>query len=260
MIKLLNKDLIRVGSKSKNKDEILNEISEMVSQKCSDIKKEEILKALQEREKLSSTGLGNSIAIPHCAFDKLNTFFVGLIVTQGVDFDSIDGQPAKLIFFSIGSKQQQNQHISTLTSISKVAMDSELLDKLINVKNSDEVYALLHRDDSPVEVEKKKCQFIIHIQDEEVFQDILEILSADVEGSISVIEAQTAGYYLHKLPLFSSFWNDVSDKFSRMIIAIIDKNLMNETIRRINMVRDDNKNGVLITVNDLLYIDGSLEY
>lgn len=260
MIKLLKKDLIKVGSNSKNKDEILVEIADMVSKQCKEISRDDILNGLKEREELSSTGLGSSLAIPHCAFENLKEFYVGLIVTPGVDFDSLDGEPAKLIFFSVGSKQQQNLHISTLTSISKISMDKNLLNKLIDSKTSDEVFSLLHREESSETNDHKKCQFVIHAQDEKLFQDVLEILASDVEGAISVLDAQTAGYYLHKLPLFSSFWNDVSDSFSKMIVAVIDKRLMNETVRRINMVKESNNSGLLITVNELLYFDGSLEY
>lgn len=260
MIKLLKKELIRVGSISKSKDEILKEISKMVKNQCSVVTEDQIFNALKEREELSSTGLGSSIAIPHCAFDKVDKFYVGLIVSSGVDFDSLDGEPAKLIFFSIGPKMQQNQHISTLTSISKISMDKALLSNLMESKDSNEVFKLLHRDDNTESKDHKKCQFIIHVQDEKLFQDLLEILASDVEGAISVIDAQTAGYYLHKLPLFSSFWNDVSDNFSKMVVAVIDKRLMNETVRRINMIKKDNNSGLLVTVNELLYFDGSLEY
>lgn len=146
MIKLLKKELIHVGSKSKNKSDILNEIAEMVTTLCKNVTKQAIYSALLEREKLSSTGLGSSLAIPHCSFDIIDDYYVGLITSEGVEFDSIDGQPAKLIFFSIGPKSEQNQHMITLTSISKIAMNKELLEKVISSKSIDEVFNLLNLD------------------------------------------------------------------------------------------------------------------
>ncbi len=261
MIKNLNRELIKIGTSSETKDDILTEISNLVSDVCKNLTAKEIYKGLKNREKLSSTGLSQGIAIPHAMFDGLNEFYVGLlIIKDGIDFDAIDSEDSNLIFFSIGPKSKQNQHIATLTSISKIGKDEELINNLLKSNSSDSVMDILHRKEDNKESPDSKCQFTIHIQDEQIFQDVLEILAADVEGSISVIGAQTAGYYLHKLPLFSSFWNDVSDSFSRMIIAVIDKRLMNETIRRINMVKADNNRGLLMTVNELLYFDGSLEY
>lgn len=261
MIKNLNRDLIQIGSDSKNKDELLKEIASLISTRCEKLSEKEIYKGLKKRENLSSTGLTQGIAIPHCMFDELQDFYVGVIVVKnGINFEALDSEDSKLIFFSVGPKSRQNEHITTLTSISKISKDEELLKKLIESENSSSIEELLYRKEDNDNASKIKCQFTIHIQDEKLFQDVLEILAADVEGSISVIEAQTAGYYLHKLPLFSSFWNDVSDSFSRMIIAVIDKRLMNETIRRINMVKPEDNTGLLMTVNELLYVDGSLEY
>ncbi|OQY38017.1 MAG: hypothetical protein B6229_07000 [Spirochaetaceae bacterium 4572_7] len=262
MIKLLKKELIQIGSESTNKDELLKEIADLAANECKKLSAKEIYTSLTNREKLSSTGLSQGIAIPHSMFDKLDQFYVGLIVIkEGIDFDSLDGEDSKLIFFSIGPKSQQNQHIATLTSISKLATDENLKNKLINAINPDQVTSLLKvGDDNKDKVADKKCQFVIHVQEEELFDDILEVLTSDPDGVISVIDAQTAGHYLHKLPLFSSFWNDVEDSFSKIIVSVINKKLMNETIRRINMVKGDDKSDISITVSDLIYFDGSTEY
>lgn len=146
MIELLKRDLIKVRSASSTKDEILNEISEMVSNMSSILSKEAIYSALLDREDLSSTGLGSSLAIPHCAFDKIDDFYVGLIVSDPIDFDSFDGEPVQLIFFSIGSKTDQCHHISTLTSISKIAMNGDTLQTLMDSNSADEVFKILSQE------------------------------------------------------------------------------------------------------------------
>ena len=155
MIKLLKKELIVVGSKSESKDEILHEISDMVSSRCKEISSKAIYSGLIDREELSSTGLGSSLAIPHCTFENIDEFYIGLITTKGIDFDSIDGEPAKLIFFSIGPKSQLNEHMATLTSISKIAMDKELLERIILSKSRDEVFHLLSSDPEDIQEANK---------------------------------------------------------------------------------------------------------
>lgn len=262
MIKMLNKELIKIDSKSQTKLEVLNEITSLLTEKYSIFTKQQILDGLTEREKLSSTGLGSGIAIPHCTLDNIEEFYVGLIRLdkKGINFDAIDGKPVNLVFFSVGPKNKQNQHISTLTSISKITNSDSILESIHNLSNIDEIYHQLHKEEPDTEESGVKCQFVIHVQNEKLFHDLLEILTSDIEGNISIIDAQTAGHYLHKLPLFSSFWNDVDDDFSKIVVSVVDKRLMNETIRRINMIKIGYESDLMVTVNELLYFDGSLGY
>ena len=183
---------------------------------------------------------GAELAIPHCSFDNLQDFVVGLIVLkEGIDFDSLDGEDVNLVFFIIGSTAMRNKHIKILSSISKIMKDKELTAGLLSASEPSEINSLLTRDKTEtIQVKPfEKCQFTIHIQDEEIFTDVLEILSSEVEGDVSVLDSSTAGSYLHKLPLFSTFWNESSKTFSKVIVAVVDKRLMNDTIRRINMIR-----------------------
>ncbi|MBN2617515.1 MAG: PTS sugar transporter subunit IIA [Spirochaetales bacterium] len=260
MLKYLNPNLIRIDSKSDTKEEIIVEISDMVGRICPEATSGEIYRALNDREKLSSTSLGKGIAIPHCTLAGVKDFYIGLIRVQGIDFNSLDGENAKLIFFSVGPKNQQKKHISTLTAISKIGLDKELLNSILTVKTSEEIYSLLKSDEDEEDYTVKKCQFVIHVQDEDVLNSILEILTSDSDGAISVIDADSPGAFLNKLPLFSSFWNDISERFNKIVVAIVDKRLMNETIRKINLVNPGNESNLCVTVTDLLYFNGSLEY
>ena len=265
MIDSLRPECIRIGSNAKNKKELLKEISALAcaSPIASGLNPDDVEKALNQREELSSTGLGGGLAIPHCSFDNLQDFVVGLIVLKdGIDFDSLDGEDVRLVFFIIGSTAMRNKHIKILSSISKIMKDKELTAGLLAATDPSEISKLLTRDKTEtIQVKPfEKCQFTIHIQDEEIFTDVLEILSSEVEGDVSVLESSTAGSYLHKLPLFSTFWNESSKSFSKVIVAVVDKRLMNDTIRRINMVRPAEQGGILISVNDLIYHDGSIDF
>lgn len=260
MLRSLHPELIRVGSDSETKEEILIEISDLVGRICSDATSGEIFRALTVREQLSSTALGNGIAIPHCTFENVKEFYIGALIVNGVDFDSLDGVETKVIFFSVGPKCEQKKHIATLTSISKIGLDPALLNSLENAQSAEEVYALLKTESEDEDFSGQKCQFLIQVQDEKLFNDVLEVLTSDVEGAISVIDANSPGTYLNKLPLFSSFWNETTERFNKIIVAIIDRRLMNDTVRRINLLQKSNGAGLYITVNELLYFSGSLEY
>ena len=103
-VRLLTSDTVRIGTIAKNKEDILKEISKLSknNQLLNDITEEEIFSALKKREKLCSTGFGNFIAIPHCSFEKLTDFVVGILVApDGVDFNSLDNQKTKIFFYII---------------------------------------------------------------------------------------------------------------------------------------------------------------
>ena len=265
MIDSLRPECIRIGSEARSKEALLKEISQLACESAvlKGVSASEIEDALVKREELSSTGLGSGVAIPHCSFDSLDNFTVGLVILKdGIDFDSLDNEDSHLIFFIIGSHQNRNKHIKILSSISKIMKDKELYSKLINASDPSEAAKLLTREEvETIQIKPfEKCQFVLHIQEEEIFSDVLEIMSGEVEGDVSVLDSSTAGSYLNKLPLFSTFWNESSSSFSKVIIAVIDKRLMNDTIRRINLVRPAEQGGILISVTDLLYFDGSIDF
>lgn len=265
MIDSLRRECIQIGTEAGNKSELIGEISRLA--KKSDIldrfSDKQIEEALMAREETMTTGLSKGIAIPHCAFDGIDRFVVGLIVIEkGIDFESIDGKKSSLVFFIIGPKADRNRHIKILSSISKLSKDKKMLDVLVKADSAEAVSNLLTRaEEETVAVPKvEKAQFTLHIQNEELFYDVLEILSSEVEGAVSVLDASTAGSYLHRLPLFASFWNEKVSHFSKMIIAVIDKKLVNDTIRRINMVKPEDGKGIIISVSDIFYFDGSIDF
>ncbi len=226
-------------------------------------KADDIYRALSRREEVGSTGLDRGVAIPHCSFPDLEGFVTGLlIIPRGVDFHSLDGDPSRLVFFIVGPEDARNTHVHILSTISKLSQDGALLENIKAAASEERAMKLLEPFLRQVAGGEggEKCLFTIVVQAEELFTDILEILSSEVEGAVTVVEANRAGSYLNRLPLFSAFWNDEGKGFSRIISAVVNKRMMNDTIRRINIVRPDDGRGVLITVNELLYLDGSIDF
>ncbi|AHC16746.1 PTS sugar transporter subunit IIA [Salinispira pacifica] len=275
MIEGLNKTLIQIGSEAKNKKELLSEIAKLAAgaPQLDSVDEETILTSLKEREKLVSTGLEKGIAIPHCSFEGVEDFAVGLIVIpEGIEFEALDGKPSKLVFFIVGPSRQRNRHIKILSSISQLAKDQGLNRRLVSAGTPDEIVGILEEagdlkqkgaksvPDFSSRESVNMCQFTIHVQLEDLFQDVLEILSGEVEGSVSVLEGDRATSYLHRLPLFSSFWNDDSRGFSRLIVAVMDKRYMNHVIRQINMIRPEDGEGILVSVQDVIYCDGAIDF
>ena len=103
-----------------------------------------ILEALQQRERLGSTGVGNGIAIPHGKLPKLNKLF-GLFVRleQPIDFEALDGQPVDLIFLLLAPEAAGADHLKALARVARLFKDADVVRKLRNSRDAEALYAVL---------------------------------------------------------------------------------------------------------------------
>ena len=266
LIDVLQKECIVAGATVKSKTEALQFVAQTAQKSSSlnEVSQKEIFDALQARESLSTTGIGKGIAIPHCRLKSAGNFVVGIItVPSGVDFDSIDGEKVRLIVFIIAPEVESNQHLKLLSAISQTLMVPKAMSKIIAEQTPDGIYeAFLFGKDEEINGREQKAKSLIHvfIQSEDIFRNIIQVFTGMESSSIVIVAAENASVYLSKIPLFASFWSDEPSDFGRIIAAVVDKNLTNETLRRIEGVVGDLNEcmGVMVTVQDLSYAAGSL--
>jgi PTS system nitrogen regulatory IIA component len=263
---VLHKECIVINAKFNNKAEVLREVAKLAkkSPALESVNEQEILSGLETRESLGSTGIGGGVAIPHFRLKSVQEFVVGIIVVpSGVDFDALDGRKIKLVVFIIGPEVESNKHVRLLSVISQYLLAPGALDKILAKKTPDEIYdSFLSEKVEDINGGEQVARSLIHvfIQNEDVFRDILQILTGIESSSLVAVGAENARVYLSKMPLFASFWSDEPSDFSRIIIAVVDKKLTNETLRRIESISGNlNKSvGVMVTVQEASYTAGSL--
>lgn len=146
--KNLKKENILVKTKSTTRWNLINELLE-VALKNNEFKpedKEYIEKSLIEREKSMSTGIGNGVAIPHCTTTKVRDIVIIMAISKkGIDFDAIDSLPVKIIILLLVPKNKLTQHIKTLANIAKLMNHETLRNKLLELKNPDEIISELQK-------------------------------------------------------------------------------------------------------------------
>jgi nitrogen PTS system EIIA component len=103
-----------------------------------------VLEALEEREKLGSTGFGRGTAIPHARLDALSQpVCVFMRLATPVSFDSADGMPVELVFGLLSPEKAGAMHLHALAAISRTMRDDRMRDRLIEAPGDEAVYALL---------------------------------------------------------------------------------------------------------------------
>jgi PTS system nitrogen regulatory IIA component len=104
----------------------------------------ELFKALFERERLGSTGLGNGIAIPHCRLSDCQDI-TGVLLTIGtpIEFDAPDDQPVDVVCALIAPQEATSDHLEALAAIAERFNDREFVDKLRQATSKEELYQLV---------------------------------------------------------------------------------------------------------------------
>lgn len=164
---LLTLECINLNLKGQTKQEIIDEMVEILYQGGKLNDKEEYKKAILAREAQSSTGLEEGIAIPHAKTSavKIPSIAFGLS-KNGVDYESLDGEPSKLFFMIAAPANASNTHIEILSKLTTMLLDDEIREKLLEVKTEQEVIDILTSD---IKEEEKK--------EEEVSDEFPEVLA-----------------------------------------------------------------------------------
>ena len=146
---LLNQDSIVADLQATDKPGVLRELTDTLLINEPDLNRNDVLEVLQEREKLGSTGIGDGVAIPHgklSGIPELKLVFGRS--KSGVDFESMDGQPAHLFFLLVAPEESVGVHLKTLARISKLLKDSVVRRKLLEAPDRDAIYqAILDEED-----------------------------------------------------------------------------------------------------------------
>ena len=109
------------------------------------------------REELSTTGIGEGIAIPHAQSEAVNApGLAAMVVQDGVDYQSLDNQPEKLFFMIAVPKTGGNEHLQILAMLSKMLMDTDFKDSLINAQSVEEFMDLINQKEAAQKAKEEK--------------------------------------------------------------------------------------------------------
>jgi fructose-specific phosphotransferase system IIA component len=136
---LLSVERIRIPLKAQTKDELLSELVGVCADANGIDDRQDVLRAVREREAVLSTGIGHGVAIPHGKSAAVS----GLRMAAGraaepVEFDALDGQPVSLFFLLVGPESAAGPHIKALSRISRLVRKDEVREKLISAGSAEE--------------------------------------------------------------------------------------------------------------------------
>ncbi len=124
-----------------SKSEILLKLVEILTDTATIKNSAEIVKTLEDREKLKTTGIGSGIAIPHCKSSEVDRVHVVIGISRsGIDFDSLDQQPANFFFLLVAPENAGSEHLKASAKIVRLVREVQVREDLLKMTSPKDVY------------------------------------------------------------------------------------------------------------------------
>ena len=136
---MFSKERVCFELKSGSKDQVLSELIEILAADGKINDKEKFKEAVLHREEEFSTGIGMGIAIPHGKSDAVTEASIAFgKSTKGIDFDSMDGEPAHFFFLLAIPTESNDVHLRALSEIARKLMHADVRERLLKADNFEE--------------------------------------------------------------------------------------------------------------------------
>ena len=146
---LLSEKAINLHGKANSKEEAIIQLVDLMVENENINDKEAYKQAVLKREEEGTTGIGEGIAIPHGKTDAVEKPGLAvMIIPDGVDFKSLDGSPAKLLFLIAAPNTKDNVHLDVLSRLSTLLMDTDFRQALYNAKTPKEFLECIDKAES----------------------------------------------------------------------------------------------------------------
>ncbi len=143
---LLEEKAIRLNSLASSKEEVLNQMINLISQTGNIVNKQEFKETVLKREKEGTTGIGEGIAIPHGKSRAVKkACLAAMVLPKGVEFEALDGKKVNLIFMIAAPENQENTHLELLSRLSALLMDEKFREELKGAKTPAEFMKIINK-------------------------------------------------------------------------------------------------------------------
>jgi PTS system nitrogen regulatory IIA component len=132
----------------RSKGEVIEELAAVVANHHPEIDLDRLVQALEDRERLNSTALGEGVAIPHGKLPGLRRVVAAFGRSRGgVDFQSLDGKPTHLFFLLVAPEDSAGAHLKALARISRLLKDPAFRGRLMAADDAAELYETIQQED-----------------------------------------------------------------------------------------------------------------
>lgn len=144
---LITEETIELDREFENKIDAIKGLLQLIEETGNVEDSEEALKALKQREKEATTGVGKGIGIPHAKTEAVNEPAAAFIrAEEGVDFDAADGKPARLLFMLLFPEGTEDEYLDVLSSISRSLIHEDVRERLLNAETPEKAMDIIEEE------------------------------------------------------------------------------------------------------------------
>lgn len=148
VFELLDPKYILTEFKSEKKDDVINELIDLLNGDNRVVDLEEVRKCVFDREKIMSTGVGKGFAIPHGKTNSVTDIIAVFGKSEKpIEYNSLDGEPVNLVFLMIGKDTLVSKHIKLLSRISRLMNNDQFRKKLIEADSEESILKIFEEEE-----------------------------------------------------------------------------------------------------------------
>ncbi|MCD4691201.1 PTS sugar transporter subunit IIA [bacterium] len=231
LLETLVVESVEPGLHARSKEELFQEMTKLLKRNpaLDAVDESTVLKALNEREKTATTGVGREVGIPHGKIMGL-TQIVGAIgvAKRGIEYGSVDGQPVKFVVAMLAPPEQSQNYLRILAKVARLLSDPSFTETLVTASSPNDIYSRIAEMEgaaTPVTSTGDKLLLIFELIDSDYFDPVVEYFTEVGATSATVLDARNVEGFLTKVPLFQDFSRVFSEgqEFGHVFLLVIDK-------------------------------------
>ncbi len=149
---ILHREVIKTDLEALDKYEAIEELVDLLVQ-AKDLPmslRNHVIEVVEERERSLSTGMEHGVALPHGSSDRIDDFLAAIgISRRGIPFETLDGQPARLIILLVLPRRNFQGHVRTLAGVAHLLNNNAFREELITARTADDVLSLIETREQP---------------------------------------------------------------------------------------------------------------
>jgi len=221
---------IELNLKSKTKEALFEEMARLLKRNPTLEQTDEstILKALLEREKTATTGVGKEVAIPHGKIMGLSKICSAVGVSKrGIEYGSVDGLPVRYVVAMVAAPEQSQDYLRTLAKVARLLSDPAFIETLVTAANPSDVIGHMKAIERsvPAPTTEEQVLLLFELKDPDYFDQVVEYFTEVGEISATVLDARNVRAFLTRVPLFADFARVFTEgqEFGHIFMMVMDK-------------------------------------
>lgn len=258
LIEALVSESIEPNLKARSKGELFEEMTDLLMKNPAlrEIGRSTVLKALNERERTATTGVGREVAIPHGKIMGLERIVGAIgIAPHGIEYGSVDGLDVRFVVAILAPPEESHDYLRILAKVARLLSDTTFRESVLTAGTAEGVHKRIAEMErkSPVERTEEQVLLIFELTDPDYFDAVVEYFTEVGATSATVLDARNVEGFITKVPLFADFSRVFTERqeFGYIFLLVIDRGLVDRFIEGLEEIigeLEDEGRGIAITI------------